>query len=256
MSSAAGSPVGDVSPSLPVALAETCRVVGSTIPLWELHRTRLERGGCSVELLADVERAVEAAIAAYDGERSSRLRLHLEVGSDGSVAVEMTRALSSLDVVGGPVLAVIRAADLPRMPALPPGAAKPADRSWWDSAARAARRERAHQALIVDDDGFVIDGSSASVWIASRGRLSTPPSPWAIDGVARRYVFDRAGDLDVEVAAAPVRLGDVETADEVFLTNAFGGAVSVRDREGPVGEAIRGLFAAALGGAPARGAGV
>lgn len=253
VSSSAGADFRIASAGPRVALAETCRVIESAIPLWRLHRARLAVGGCSIGLLSEVERAVGVAIGAYEGERTSRLRLHLEVGADGSLTVELSRALSSLDVVGGPLLAAVQAADLPPIPSLPTGAAKPADRSWWDCAAREARRQRAHQALILDSDGFVIDGSSASVWIVRDGRLLTPPSPPAIAGVARRLVLDHAGDLDLEAAAAPVNLVDVEGAEEVFLTNAFGGAVAVRGRNGPVAEAVRGLFARILVGVPAFG---
>ena len=233
-------PHGPQSP--PVALAETCRVVGSTIPLWYLHRARLTGGGCSEALLGQVDLAVAAAIADYAGEDCSRLRLHLEVGTDGSVVVELARALSSLDVVGGPVLAPVALAALPPMPTLPPGGAKPADRSWWDAAAREARRQRAHQALVLDADGFVIDGSSATVWIVVGRELVTAPSPAAVAGVARRLVLDRAGELGLEPAIRPAHFDEVEAADEVFLTNAFGGAVAARGRGGPAAEAVRGLF--------------
>ena len=232
-------------PGPPIALAETCRVVESAVPLWRLHRSRLGLGGCTDELLDQVESAVGAAVAGYVGERSSRLRLHLEVGTDGSVVVEVKRALSSLDVIGGPLLATVSVADLPPMPTLPSGGAKPADRSWWDAAAREARKQRAHQALIVDTEGLVVDGSSASLWIVANGRLVTTPAPPSVAGVARRFVLDHVDELACVAVERPIQVDEVGTADEVFLTNAFGGAVAVRGRGGPIAEAVSRLFRAA-----------
>lgn len=225
------------------ALAETCRVVRFEVPLWELHRERLSQGGCGEALLADVEHCLAAAIRSYSGERTSRLRAHVEVAADGHVAVELARRLSSLDVVNGPVLVPVSVIDLPTPPALPASAAKPVDRSWWDAASRAARRGGGHQALIFDSDGFVIDGSSASVWGLIEGALVTPPAPPAIAGVARRFVQRAAPALGVAVEVRPLRLQELELAEEILLTNAFGGAVAARGRGGPATAAVQSIFA-------------
>jgi branched-subunit amino acid aminotransferase/4-amino-4-deoxychorismate lyase len=233
----AGAPV--------LALAETCRVIGREVPLWAFHRERLARGGCGDELLADVERSLADAIAAYSGVRSSRLRAHLEVGTDGTIAVEVVRRLSSLDVVKGPVLVPVSSCDLAdgRL-VLPAGASKPADRSWWDAAARVARRRGGHQALIFAAGGAVIDGSSATVWAVIDDTLVTVPAPPAVAGVARAFILREAPRLGLEVSVRPLHLSEVEGAAEVMLTNAFGGAVAVRERGGPVTDAIRQLFGA------------
>ncbi len=235
----AGAPDGTPA----IALAETCRVVGGDVPLWSLHRARLSEGGCGEQLLEDVERAVAGAIAAYAGEHTSRLRAHLEVQPDGSVTVDVERRLSSLDVVNGPVVVPVRACELPTSPPVLLGcAAKPADRSWWDLAARDARRRGGHQALIVDADGLVVDGSSATVWAVIDGALVTPPAPPAIAGVARRFVIERSRDAGLEVEIRSLELKELEAADEVFLTNGFGGAVAARGRGGEITDAIRAMF--------------
>jgi len=227
-----------------VALAETCRVVGTDVPLWPLHRERLFEGGCGEPLLGEIERALADAIAAYAGEHTSRLRAHLEVQADGSVMVEVVRRLSSLDIVNGPVVVPVRLRDLQvPPPALPACAAKPADRSWWDLAAREARRRGGHQAVVVDAEGFVVDGSSATVWAVIDGVLVTTPAPSAIAGVARRFVMDRAPDAGLEVEVRPLEWKAMEAADELLLTNAFGGAVAARGRGGVVTEVIRAMFA-------------
>jgi para-aminobenzoate synthetase / 4-amino-4-deoxychorismate lyase len=223
----------------PVALKETCRVVGGLVPLWGFHRARLAAGGCSRELLALAEaRAFEAA-AAWADAATRRARLTVVVSPDGSVTAEVSRRLSSLDVPRGPVVARV---DVDAMPELPPGPAKPADRSVYDAAGRRAQGLGAQQAVLVGPDGYVIDGSSATVWIAENGALVTPPSPPAVPGVGRAFVLATAEAVGLRVRVEPVSWERFASAEEAFLTNAYGGAVPVRGRGGEIGRAVRELF--------------
>ena len=226
-----------------IALAETCRVVSDGVPLWPYHRARLRDGGCDEHVIANVEVALADAIASYGGTRTSRLRAHLEVQPTGEVSVEVERRLSSLDVVRGPLVADIPASSLGTPSSLGPCASKPADRSWWDAAAAQVRRRGAHQALICDAEGFVLDGSSASVWVVIGEEIITPPAPPAVAGVARRFLLDHAAEEGLCITIRGIRLSEIDSADEVFLTNAFGGAVAVRDRGGPMTVRVQALFA-------------
>lgn len=223
----------------PMPLRETCRLVAGRVPLWEYHRARLARGGCGSELLEEAALVVAEAATSWTGQVSSRLRLTLVVTPDGIAEATVQQRLSSLDVPGGPVAAFVQV-DSP--PWLPPGAAKPADRSWWDETQRRAGWAGAHQAIIVCN-GTVVDGGTASVWTVTDGVAITPPAPDAVAGVARAFLLDaleRAG-MPVRVEPLPPQL--FAKADEAFLTNAFGGAVAVRGRGGPVFDRVAALFA-------------
>jgi hypothetical protein len=48
--------------------------------------------------------------------------------------------------------------------------------------------------------------------------------------------------LPVPVEVRPVTVQEVDDSDEVFLTNAFGGAVAARGRGGPVTAEVVRLF--------------
>ena len=226
----------------PVALKETCRVIsGGRVPLWPLHRERLSDGGCSERLLAEADDLVALAAAEHSRSHPSnaRLRLTLTVSPRGELAVHVARRLSSLDVPGGPVGVVVRCEDLPPVGH---GAGKPADRTWWDERQREARALGGHQAIIARG-GVMVDGGSASIWLVDGMRLLTPPAPPAITGVARRFVLSEAGSAGLHANVAPIAEADFESADEVFVTNAFGGAVALRGRGGPVTARIAALFA-------------
>lgn len=223
----------------PIPLRETCRLVGGRIPLWPYHCARLSRGGCGAQLIEQAEREVARAAACWTGPASSRLRLTLIVTPDGIAEATVQQRLSSLDVPGGPVAVLV---EVEAPPWLPPGAAKPADRSWWDEVQRRARWAGGHQAIVVCG-GTVIDGGSASVWAVEDGRVVTPPAPDAVAGVARAFLLAELADAGVDVRVGPLSPARFVAADEAFLTNAFGGAVAVRGRGGPVFDRVADLFA-------------
>ncbi|MDO8915121.1 MAG: aminotransferase class IV [Coriobacteriia bacterium] len=221
------------------ALRETCRAVAGRIPLWPYHRARLVAGGCTGAVLEQVEEAALAAAAEWEGPRSPRVRLSLTVSSDGAVAVDARRRLSSLDVPGGPIAVRVDVVDQPPLPA---GAAKPADRSWWDEAQRRAVFEGGHQAIIVSPDGLIIDGGSATVWVVEGATIVTPPSPPAVAGVARAFLMQAAPDTHLHIKVEPLSWERFLAADEAFLTNAFGAAVGIRDRGGFFLRAVESIF--------------
>lgn len=221
------------------ALRETCRVVAGRIPLWPYHRARLVAGGCEGAVLDEVEQAAAAAASEWNGTSSPRVRLSLTVSRDGAIAVGARRRLSSLDVPGGPVAVRVDVAEPPQLPA---GAAKPADRSWWDEAQRRAAFEGGHQAIVVGPDGNVIDGGSATVWIVEGATIVTPPSPPAVAGVARAFLMQAAPDTHMRIEVELLSWKRFLAADEAFLTNAFGAAAAIRDRGGMVFRAVESIF--------------
>lgn len=228
-----------------VALKETCRaVIGrpfpDAVPLWRWHLARLEAGGCDAAELAAVERAAIVALADYGGPAGPRVRLTVVAEPDGTAHALCERRLSSLDVPAGPIVALV---SVTSSPPLPEGLAKPADRSPWDAAQARARRLGAHQALLVGPEGAIIDGGTATLWLVTRGTLVTPPAPPAIPGVARAWLLEHASDLRLPIEVRRVSPEDLDTAEELFLTNAFAGGVPVRGRGGRTAQLVGGAFA-------------
>jgi 4-amino-4-deoxychorismate lyase len=220
-------------------LRETCRVVDGRIPLWPYHRSRLEAGGCSGAVLDDVEVRAFSAAAEWNHTDSPRVRLSITVSRDAGAAVEVRRRLSTLDVPCGPVCVRV---DVAHAPDLPRGAAKPADRAWWDEAQRRARLEGGHQAVITGPNGTIVDGGTATIWIAEGPVLFTPLAPPAVAGVARAFLIQAAPGAHIRVEVEPITWERFESADEAFLTNALAGVAPVRDREGMVFRAVAELF--------------
>ena len=231
--------VGDGTPE--VALRETARVVAGRVPLLARHLARLAAGGCGPTVLARVRAEVAEAVGLWPDAGYGRLSVTVE--TDGTVDARITSARSSLDVPGGPVLSVVRA----DAPELPPGAAKPSDRSAWDEAQLRARAAGGDQAVLVDARGMIIDGATASIWVRIGDELLTPPAPPALDGVARGVVFDAAAALGFTALERELPATLLAGADEVFCTNALAGVVSARGRAGPAAAELQAVFGRTVG---------
>ncbi|PKQ15309.1 MAG: hypothetical protein CVT67_10415 [Actinobacteria bacterium HGW-Actinobacteria-7] len=219
---------GDGAPS--VALRETMRVSSRRVPLLDRHLARLAGGGAGPTVLARVRAAVAAQLDRPEAALPYA-RLGITATPDGEVAAGLTTEESSLAVEGGPRIALVEVA---QAPVLPECAAKPASRRYWDRAHRVARARGADQAILVGPDGRIIDGSTATVWLVVDGALRTPPAPPAVAGVARSLIFDLAAQHGLEATEANLDSRDLELADEVFLSNAVGLVVPVRNRGGIV----------------------
>ncbi|WP_026963207.1 branched-chain-amino-acid transaminase [Alicyclobacillus pomorum] len=85
-------------------------------------------------------------------------------------------------------------------------------------------RIEAHQAgvseaLTLNTEGYVTEGSGDNVFVVKRGVLYTPPCYLgALDGITRRAVMEVAENMGYVVKEEPFTLHDVYTADEVFLS--------------------------------------
>ncbi|MDE2059228.1 MAG: aminotransferase class IV [candidate division NC10 bacterium] len=85
-----------------------------------------------------------------------------------------------------------------------------------------AKREGAVEALFVEADGCVIEGTTSNVFSVSQGMVVTPPlSSGLLPGITREVVVELAKREGLIVHEAPVPLGGLLSADEAFLTGSL-----------------------------------
>lgn len=85
-------------------------------------------------------------------------------------------------------------------------------------AVREARRDGYDEALLLDTNGFIAEGSGENIFFVRDGLLYEPQTTSALDGVTRRTVHALAADMGLSVSAKPVTRDELYCADEVFLT--------------------------------------
>ncbi len=96
-------------------------------------------------------------------------------------------------------------------------------------AKQAARKTGAFEAWLVDEDGFVTEGSSTNAWIVDKdGTVITRDLSNAIlPGVTRRIILEALAEAQIKVVERKFTVAEAKAAREAFLTSATGAAVPV-----------------------------
>ncbi|PLR83104.1 MULTISPECIES: branched-chain-amino-acid transaminase [Bacillus] len=91
------------------------------------------------------------------------------------------------------------------------------------------------EALMLNDQGYVAEGSADNVFIIKDNKFYTPPGYiGALEGITRNAVMDIAVELGYEMKEEPFTRHDVYTADEVFLTGTAAEVIAVVKVDGRV----------------------
>lgn len=77
----------------------------------------------------------------------------------------------------------------------------------------------ADEALILNNQGYVTEGSADNIFIVKNGVIKTPPVYLgALEGITRNVIIEIVKELGYTLDESPFTLHDVYIADEVFLT--------------------------------------
>ncbi len=100
------------------------------------------------------------------------------------------------------------------------GRHKTTSRLAWDLAREFARAEGVDETLLIDRDGFLLEGGASNVFAVIDGSLRTPPlGRDVLPGIARAIVLQLCGDLAIDCRASDVTADELSRADQVFVTN-------------------------------------
>ncbi|KPV45589.1 branched-chain amino acid aminotransferase [Alicyclobacillus ferrooxydans] len=101
----------------------------------------------------------------------------------------------------------------------------------------------AGEALTLNTEGYVAEGSGDNVFIVRDGELWTPPSYLgALEGITRNAVMEFARDMGYVVHEQPFTRHDVYVADEVFLTGTAAELIPVIRVDGrTIGDGVPGV---------------
>jgi branched-chain amino acid aminotransferase len=82
-----------------------------------------------------------------------------------------------------------------------------------------ANHAGADEAILLNAQGRVAEGTADNIFIVRNGRLLTPPcSEGALEGITRELVLDLAQADGIEISEQPLGVYDLYAADECFLT--------------------------------------
>ena len=106
------------------------------------------------------------------------------------------------------------------------------------------------EALMLDADGFVCEGSGENLFVVREGSLCTPDLTAALGGITRRTVMELAAGEGIEVSERRITLDEVYAADEAFFTGTAAEVVPICELDAraignghrPVTEKLQSLY--------------
>jgi branched-chain amino acid aminotransferase len=119
-------------------------------------------------------------------------------------------------------------------------------------ASMAIKGKKYHDALLLDADGYVAEGTANNIFLVKDGQIKTPPLGTILAGITRATVIGIARNQGFAVSEEQITVEDLQGADEVFVCGTAAEITGVRSLNdgvigsgemGPVTEEVRSLYA-------------
>ncbi len=88
------------------------------------------------------------------------------------------------------------------------------------------------EALLLDNEGYVAEGSGENIFLVRGNQIHTPELTSCLDGITRRTIFEFAKELGLEVRERRITRDEVYIADEAFFTGTAVEVVPIRELDG------------------------
>jgi len=107
------------------------------------------------------------------------------------------------------------------------------------------------EALLLDTDGYVAEGSGENIFIIKQGKIFTPDLTACLEGISRASVIELAGEIGVSVIEKRITRDEVYCADEAFFTGTAAEVTPIREldnrmigdgKRGPITTQIQSMF--------------
>ena len=103
------------------------------------------------------------------------------------------------------------------------------------------------EALLLDVDGFVAEGSGENIFIVRKGKLYTPDLTSALEGITRDTVVQIADEMGLALVEKRITRDEVYSADEAFFTGTAAEVTPIRELDRrAIGEGKRGPITAEI----------
>ena len=86
-----------------------------------------------------------------------------------------------------------------------------------------------NEALLLDTQGYVAEGSGENIFLVKNGKLITPSLSSALEGITRDTIIQIANDNKIPVIEKSITRDEVYTADEAFFTGTAAEVTPIRE---------------------------
>jgi len=85
------------------------------------------------------------------------------------------------------------------------------------------------EALLLDHEGYVAEGSGENLFIVRNGKLYTPETTSALEGITRETIMTIAHEQGLEIVEKRITRDEVYVADEAFFTGSAAEVTPIRE---------------------------
>ena len=97
------------------------------------------------------------------------------------------------------------------------------------------------EALLLDNEGYVAEGSGENVFLVKDGVVHTPELTSCLNGITRNTILQLAAEQEIEVRERRITRDEVYIADEAFFTGTAAEVLPIRELDGRrIGSGSRG----------------
>jgi branched-chain amino acid aminotransferase len=108
-------------------------------------------------------------------------------------------------------------------------------------------RDGYDEAMMLDTQGFIAEGSAENIFLVLDGVLHTPDITACLDGITRRTVIQLAQDAGLRIVERRITRDEIYVADEAFFTGTAAEVTPIREVDNrPIGAGKRGPVTARL----------
>lgn len=103
------------------------------------------------------------------------------------------------------------------------------------------------EALLLDVDGYVAEGSGENIFIVKQGKLYTPDLTSCLEGITRASVIELAAEIGIPVIEKRITRDEIYCAEEAFFTGTAAELTPIRELDNrTIGNGKRGPITAQL----------
>ena len=92
----------------------------------------------------------------------------------------------------------------------------------------------ADEALLLDNEGYVAEGSGENIFVIKNGVLFTPELTSCLDGITRKTIIQLAEERGYKVREKRITRDEVYVADEAFFTGTAAEVTPIRELDGRI----------------------
>ena len=107
------------------------------------------------------------------------------------------------------------------------------------------------EAILLDNEGYVAEGSGENIFVVKNGKVHTPELTSCLDGITRDTIMTFIRELGIPLVERRITRDEVYVADEAFFTGTAAEVVPIREvdarqvgngRRGPITETLQARY--------------